>query len=119
MKSVLEDLLERLNSEFKCRLGVERDLLWYFIPTFNFATKVIYFNFQRSQITLFVQETATTAVSIEYLRKDDQLQTATAASWLKEFITHRCGTKANLQAGIIVLRFVVDEAVVVGVFYFG
>ena len=29
MKSVLEGLLERLNSEFKSRLKVEYDILWY------------------------------------------------------------------------------------------
>jgi hypothetical protein len=52
-------------------------------------------------------------VCIEYLRVDEQLDVATAGSWLKEFITQRLCTKASLQAEILNIRFVIDEALIV------
>jgi len=75
-------------------------------------------NSPRSQITLFTQENAKVRVSIEYLRVDEQLNTATAGGWQKEFISERYGTKASHQAGILDICFVVDEALIVSIIIF-
>ena len=69
--------------------------------------------YSRSQITLFAHENANVGVSIEYLRADEELNSATAGSWLKEFVSQRLCTKASLQAGILNIRFVIDEALMV------
>ena len=38
-----------------------------------------------------------------------------AGSWLKEFVSQRLCTKALLQAGILNIRFVVDETLMVDI----
>ncbi|KAF8811205.1 hypothetical protein BYT27DRAFT_7277825 [Phlegmacium glaucopus] len=93
MRRVLEDLLERLNSDFKNLLKVEYDILW-------------------SQIKLFVQQNTKVGISIKYLQADEQLDSATAGTWLKEFVSKRLGTNASLQAGILNICFVVDAALI-------
>ncbi|KAF8967103.1 kinase-like domain-containing protein [Flammula alnicola] len=93
MRAILEDLLERLNNILKSQLEVEEDIRW-------------------SQITLFAQENAKVGVSIEYLQADEELNSATAGDWQKEFISERYGTKTSLQAGILDICFVVDEALI-------
>ncbi|KIM43483.1 hypothetical protein M413DRAFT_381678 [Hebeloma cylindrosporum] len=90
MKQVLDDLLGRLNMDFQTLLGIEFEILW-------------------SQITMFAHESATVGVSIEYLRADEQLKVATAGSWLKEFTAQRLCAKSSLQAGILNIRFVIEE----------
>jgi hypothetical protein len=75
-------------------------------------------NSLRSQITLFAQENAKVGVSIEYLQADEQLNTATASSWQKKFISERYGTKASHQAGILNICFVVDEVLIVSIISF-
>ena len=62
---------------------------------------------------LFAQENAKVGVSIEYLPADEQLNTATAGDWQKEFISEGYGTKASHQAGILNICFVVDEELIV------
>ena len=75
-------------------------------------------NSPRSQITLFSQENAKDGVSIEYLQVYEQLNTATAGSWQKEFISERYGKKASHQARIFNICFVVDEALIVSTILF-
>jgi hypothetical protein len=70
-------------------------------------------NSPRSQITLFAQENAKVGASIEYLREDEHLNSATAGDWQKEFISERYGTKTSLQAGILDICFVVNETLIV------
>ena len=67
----------------------------------------------RSQIKLFAHESATIAASIECLRSPEAINSETAGGWLKEFRTPRLCSKASLEAGILNIRFVVDDALIV------
>ena len=62
---------------------------------------------------MFAQESATTAASIEYLRSLEAINSETAGGWLKEFRTQRLCSKASLEAGILNIRFVVDDTLIV------
>jgi hypothetical protein len=64
----------------------------------------------RPQITLFAHESATIASSIEYLRPP---KSETANDWLKEFKAQRLCSKTALEAGVLHIRFVIDEELIV------
>ena len=64
---------------------------------------------------MFAHESATVAASIEYLRTPEVIDLETAGGWLKEFRTQRLCSKASLEAGILNIRFVVDDALIVSI----
>ncbi|KAF8805081.1 hypothetical protein BYT27DRAFT_7258664 [Phlegmacium glaucopus] len=61
---------------------------------------------------LFAQKNTKVGASIEYLRADEQLDSAMAGTWLKEFVSQRLGTNASLKAGILNICFIVDAALI-------
>lgn len=64
---------------------------------------------------MFAHESATVAASIEYLRTPEVIDLETAGGWLKEFRTQRLCSKASLEAGILNICFVVDDALIVSI----
>lgn len=64
---------------------------------------------------MFAHESATVAASIEYLRSPEAIDSGTAGSWLMEFRTQRLCSKASLEAGILNIRFLVDNTIIVSV----
>lgn len=64
---------------------------------------------------MFAHESATVAASIEYLRSPEAIDSGTAGSWLDEFRTQRLCSKASLDAGILNIRFLVDEVIIVSI----
>ena len=64
---------------------------------------------------MFAHESATIAQSIEYLRNPEAVNSATAGGWLKEFRAQRLCSMASLEAGILNLRFVVDDELIVSI----
>ena len=93
---------------------------WTWYPLVGFVRSyLIFYNpiltlwIWRSQIKLFVHESATIAQSIEYLWSSEVVNSEIAGGWLKEFRTQRLCSKALLETGILNIQFVVDDALIV------